>query len=426
MTDTEHWGHYRIERPLGSGGMGTVFAAWDELLDRPVALKLLHTGREEELIEEARAIASLRHPNIVQIYAVERVARRVFAVMERIDGESFDELLRARGALHPSIVVDAVRGVADALTAAHRSGRIHGDVKPSNILRESATGRVMLTDFGLSRSFDEPESGDLMRGTPEYLAPERARGQWVPRELRAAQDVYALAATVFDLLTGRPVFDDPNVREVLRRHAFEEPPRPSQLRPTLSWRVDRAVLSGLRKNPRERTPTPAELALDLASAVRRGHAPPRVLVADDDQDFRQSLGPALAKRLGRVVVESACDGDAAYGAACERAPDLAIVDLDMPGMNGLELIGALRSLPGLDRLPVIVVSGCISTADHDVFGRLGIQHWFDKPVLYWRLASVARELLGFGRERSSGMTSLIRRDAPTLDDATAQDKRRSG
>lgn len=429
-TSGDQLGNYRIERALGMGGMGSVFAAHDELLDRPVALKMLHGGGEEDaLVGEARALAALDHPNIVRIYGLERIGGRFFVVMERIDGRSVDDVLASERVLAPRAVADVVRAMADALAAVHRIGRVHGDVKPSNILVERRTGRVLLTDFGLSRTLDQhdgrPQARSrapagrpkragaipigLVHGTPEYMAPELARGLSVPRALRPRQDVYSLGATAFDLLTGRPPFDEGSVRTLLRKHAFDEPPRPSQLSPSLPWRVDRAILSSLQKDPEHRTPTPDRFAAELAHAVRRGNAPPRILLADDDGDHRQMVSLALAKRLGRVVVESVSDGERAYRAATERAPDLAVLDLDMPGLNGVELAIALRSTPGLEALPIVVLSACIGPNERSILTRLGVEQCFEKPVFLWRLAAAVRELL-HGNASGRSRPALVRRE----------------
>ncbi len=417
----QRWGHYRIERPLGTGGMGTVFAAWDELLDRPVALKLLHARDEDALLSEARAIAALSHPNVVRIHGLERSDERAFVVMEHIEGRSCDELLSEQRFTLPS-AVEAIRGAAAALHAIHQAGRLHGDVKPSNILIERASGRVLLTDFGLSRRIEDVEPATIVRGTPEYLAPERARGAYTPPELRPRQDVYSLAATAYDLLTGRPPFDEENVREVLRKQAFEEPRPPSVLRPQLTWRVDRAILAGLRKKPAERTATTLRFAEDLAEAAARGGAPPRILVVDDDGAHRQVVAHALVKRLGRTVIESAGDGERALEAAMARAPDLAILDLEMPGMNGIELAMAMRSTPKLERVPLIVVSGRMGPAERDVLARLGVERCFDKPVLLWKLARAASELLGAETVRASGRypRADVHRNARTPDPEDAE------
>jgi serine/threonine protein kinase len=379
--------------------MGAVFAARDELLDRPVALKLLHCGSgEDELVAEARALAALDHPNVVRIHGLQRVADRVFVVMQRIEGRSLDEVLTTDGPLGPHAAVDVVRAVAAALEAVHRAGRIHGDVKPSNILIENGTRRVLLTDFGLSSAIADPRASTVVRGTPDYLAPERATGASIARELRPREDVYSLAATAFDLLTGRPPFDDDDPRAILRKHAFATPPRPTDIRPGLPWRIDRAVLAGLAKRPEARTATPLELAADLADAVSRGTTPPRVLVADDDGGHRQLLAHALAKRIRRVTIEAVSDGERAYRAASDRAPDLAILDLDMPGLNGLELAIALRSVSGLERLPVVVVSGFLGPNERAILDQIGVGPCFEKPVELAQLAVAVQRLLGAGSE----------------------------
>ncbi len=387
-------GNYVLERALGSGGMGTVFAARDELLHRRVAVKLLHGGSEDALLAEARALAALDHPNAVRVYGLEHAEGRSFVVTELVDGVSLDHVLAEKRRLPCHQVVEVVRSVADALSAIHEAGRVHGDVKPSNILREHRTGRVLLTDFGLSRPVAEAAGGPLVRGTPGYIAPELARGACVPRELRTRADVYSLAATAFELLTGRLPFEHEDERALVWMQAFAEPPPPSAFLPSLGWRVDAALLGALRKDPRARTPTPACFAADLVRGISGGHAPARILIADDDEPYRTLVAIGLTKRLGHVVVEAVPDGERAYRAATARCPDLAVIDLDMPGLNGVELLLALRAAPGLGRLPVIVVSGRADGRERELLARLGVERCFDKVTPPWKLAAAARELLG--------------------------------
>lgn len=141
---------------------------------------------------------------------------------------------------------------------------------------------------------------------------------------------------------------------------------------------------GVRTDPDERTAPPA-----------------RVLLADDDDDHRRLLSLALTKRLRGILVESVSDGQRAYRAAALSPPDLAVLDLDMPGLNGLELTSALRATPGLERLPIIVVSGRAGSLERELLARAGVDRCFDKPVALWKLAGAARELLGASAEHAS-------------------------
>jgi CheY-like chemotaxis protein len=395
----ETFGNYRIEHCLGSGGMGTVFSAWDSLLERPVAIKLLHGDHASQLLEEARALAAVVHPNVVRLFELNASERGSFVVMERIVG---DDLARTmdRGQLGEHRCVEIVRDIACALGVIHEVGWVHGDVKPSNVILERDTGRVVLTDFGLCRRMEKGAARDTVSGTPEYLAPERCIGATVPRELAGREDVYSLAVMAFEMLTGRLPFELKSAQQLLWYHAHAEPPRPSDVRP-LPWRVDRAILAGLAKDPELRTATPARFARALELALRRGSEPARVLVADDDPEFRGLLAVGLARRVDRLVVESVADGDTAYDVASQRLPDLAIVDLEMPGQSGLELAAMLRTLGDV---PVVVVSGRAKPRDVEALSRAGVLACLPKPVRVERLASVVRDVLRGGRELAALLT----------------------
>ena len=368
---------YQVGRLLGQGGMGHVYAAIDTLLNRQVALKVLRRGDRKTLLEEGRALAAIEHGSVVRIYGVDVTGDNPFVVMERIRGEALAALLERRGALPHGEVLQILDGIARGLDAIHRAGRIHGDVKPANVLIERDTGRVVLTDLGLSRVIARAEH--LRGGTPEYLAPERARGAPVKAELLPREDVYSLAVMAFEMLTGALPFDAPDSQEVLRLHAVARPPRPSRAHPSVTWRIDRAVLHGLEKSPEDR-PASASVFVDgLRRAVRDANRPADLLVADDDVGLLELLSVQLTRRL-RCSVRTAACGEAAFEAAALRAPDAVIVDLEMPGMNGLEVVAALRQRPGLEGVPFVVVSGRASANDWSLLRRLGAVRFFRKPV----------------------------------------------
>lgn len=368
---------YELKSMLGQGGMGHVYAATDTLLNRQVALKVLRRGDQGALLEEGRALAAIEHPAVVRIYGVDVSGDQPFVVMERIRGESLADRLDRGPSLPNHEVLRVLAGIANGLDAIHRAGRIHGDVKPANVLLEEGTGRVVLTDLGLSRVI--ARSARLRGGTPEYLAPERARGAPMKRELLPREDVYSLAVIAFELLTGGLPFDAADSQEVLRLQAVARPPRPSRARPSLTWRIDRAILRGLEKAPEDRPATASAFVEDLARALHNAHLPADVLVADDDVGLVELMAVQLARRL-RCTVRTATCGDSAFEAAASRAPDAVIVDLEMPGMNGMEVVAALRQRPGLQGVPFVVVSGRASAQDWSVLRRLGAVRFFRKPL----------------------------------------------
>ena len=202
---------YRTIRVLGEGGMGRVYLAEDLTLGRPVAIKVVlkaltqDPGSESRFLREARAMASVEHPNIVRVYAFGRGEHGDFLVMEYVDGESLDRRIRRVGRLQPGSALQIVRQCARALDAGWKSGLIHRDIKPSNILLD-AEDRVMVADFGLAKSIapsdQEKTQGGKVVGTPQYMSPEQARGEKVD----SRSDIYSLGIVLFEMLTGARPF----------------------------------------------------------------------------------------------------------------------------------------------------------------------------------------------------------------------------
>jgi serine/threonine protein kinase len=225
--------HYRIERLLGAGGMGEVYLATDLALDRPVALKVVAHGtataaRRERLIREARAQARIQHPNVCHIYYIGESDGLLFFAMELVTGKTFSERIAA-GPVPPEEAVELIRMASLGLREATRCGFTHRDVKPSNLMIDQH-GAVKVMDFGLvagstSSADDEPRGNTVeqtsMAGTPLYMAPEQARGE--PIDFRA--DIYALGATLYHLVAGKPPFAGETLAELLRHHSSTELPR---------------------------------------------------------------------------------------------------------------------------------------------------------------------------------------------------------
>jgi eukaryotic-like serine/threonine-protein kinase len=263
-------GRYSIVRELGRGGMGIVALARDVALDRPVAIKLLPPGLAESplhrarFVREARTAAALSHPHIVPIHAVEEHAELVFFVMTFVDGETLAERVRRAGPLSSAECVRVVQEIAWALAHAHANGVVHRDVKPDNVLIERASGRVVVTDFGIARTAGSPNaSGESeIAGTPRYMSPEQASGD----ALDGRSDLYSLGAVAFFAGTGRPPFDAPSAAGVLVKHAVEPAPSLATARAGLPPRFAAAIDRCLAKNPAERWMSAEELATAIGSA----------------------------------------------------------------------------------------------------------------------------------------------------------------
>jgi serine/threonine protein kinase len=289
---------YRVLGSLGSGGIGVVFKAEHILMDRLVALKVLQPGlllqpmAADRFCREVRALARLTHPNIVTAFDAEQVGNVLFLVMEYVEGESLDRILRRCGKLPVALVCAWIRQVAMGLQFAYDQGVIHRDLKPANLLL-TAQGQVKILDFGLARLLGETAGapgrtpdGSVV-GTPTYVAPEQARD---PKSADIRADLYSLGCTWYEMLAGRPPFPDGTLLQQLLAHQDQTP------RPMTDFRTDvpaeiNAILSRLlEKDLEKRFQTPAELldALENESASR-SFAP---------QAPRGSIGHRLGTAIG--------------------------------------------------------------------------------------------------------------------------------
>ncbi|HLU66937.1 MAG TPA: serine/threonine-protein kinase [Kofleriaceae bacterium] len=282
------FGRYRVRDKLGAGGMGAVYLARDDALDRDVAIKVLrpliaHGGMSDELVErfrrEARAVALVSHPNVVRVYDQGIEEDVPYLVMELVTGPTLASRLAAGGVLPVGEMRTLGIQIASALASAHQAGVVHRDVKPSNIL-QAEPGTWKLADFGIAHTADSELTitGQFL-GTPSFAAPEALEG----RPVGPAADVYSLAATLYAGLTGEPPFGDANLAQLVLAHATRRPTpigeRRVELPPSIAAAIDRA----LSVAPDER-PTATELARALAvderaSGDRAAVAPPAAQVA---------------------------------------------------------------------------------------------------------------------------------------------------
>lgn len=307
-TSPERIGPFRLGRQLGRGGFGRVFEAWDERLERPVALKLMREpldkpgGRGSTFLAEARAVSRLRHPSIVVLFDVGEFEGLPYLVYERIDGTDLKAVL-ADGPLPVDQAMRIAGKIGLALVHAHDRGILHRDVKPSNVMIDTS-GEPFLTDFGLSGSMSPgPENlaGSLC-GTLPYMAPEQAEGE----QATEASDVYGLGAVLYECLTGQPPFSG-TARMVRQGVLGRMPEPPSSLIPGLDDRVDRLVLKALAKAPGDRYASVREFVDEIG--LRTG-----------DEGDRTLEGAASAhrgrQRPGKAIARYARTGALALGAFC--------------------------------------------------------------------------------------------------------------
>jgi serine/threonine protein kinase len=253
-----HVGQYRIEAPLGRGGMGVVYYGIHEQLGRPVAVKALapeltqQPEFKERFFSEAKTQARLQHPSIVGVYDLIEEGGEFFIVMELVAGEALDDRLR-KLAGHGMDLQEAMGVFGEVLAAidyAHSEGVIHRDIKPSNVLI-TAGGRVKLTDFGIALLVGDKRltASQSAIGTPTYMSPEQILR---PRSVDHRTDIYSAAVVFYEMLAGRPPFDGDTEYGIKKLHVEAPPPDLSTLRPGLSAGVVQAVVTALAKNPEER------------------------------------------------------------------------------------------------------------------------------------------------------------------------------
>lgn len=263
--------NYRLVREIERGALGVVYLAEDLALEQQVAVKVLlpenvEPGRIAMFRREARLLASVRHENVVRAYFGGTHCGTPFFVMEYLDGQTLAEVLkRVDGLGLPSLLGVALQ-ICRAVQATHDAGVFHRDVKPANVVVVPGP-RIVLVDFGLARSMSVKPSAQII-GTPDYLAPETARGQaHTPMEMKRC-DVYAVGMTIYELMAGKLPFPSSEVFEVLRKHRDEDPQPPSIFRSTLPAALDRVILQAIARDPRERFQTCDELAEGLLSVQR--------------------------------------------------------------------------------------------------------------------------------------------------------------
>jgi eukaryotic-like serine/threonine-protein kinase len=263
-------GRYELEELVGTGGMSSVYKAHDMLLERNVALKILHEHytTDEDFVErfkrEARAVARLSHPNIVTVIDRGEDGGKQFIVFEYIDGENLKENLVRNGRLPVRDALELALQVARALAFAHEHGLVHRDVKPQNVLL-NGDGRAKVTDFGIARSLDVDgvtQTGTVL-GTSNYIAPEQASGRRVDQQT----DVYSLGVVLYELLAGEVPFPGENFVTVALKHVNEPPPNLLDVRRDVPARVAQAVDRALAKDPSRRFESMDAFAAELEACL---------------------------------------------------------------------------------------------------------------------------------------------------------------
>jgi CheY-like chemotaxis protein/predicted Ser/Thr protein kinase len=437
---------YEVRAVLGTGAMGAVYDARDRVLNRRVALKFaLEEKYEKALLLEGQGLAAVHHLGLAVIFTVGRHEGLSFLVMERVPGLSLRAHLGrvaagARFPLEESLAIST--SIAETLAVVHRAGLAHRDVKPDNIIL-AARGRVVLVDFGLALPEFAMAAERRLVGTPSYMAPEALSG--VAAGAGHLLDVYALGAVIFELVAGRrpyagattaellwqhvgsPVPDlaaEPGlgdklpaglaalVHEMLAKDPSERPASTEVVAARLARiagppRPGRIVAASSRTPPIAGVPAPANAAA-VAVTARAPALPPEqaprafsVLIVEDDPNIRKLMGIYVKRAQPLAEIHFADDGAVAISMLRERVPDLVLLDLHMPRVNGTEVCMYLRGAGVADDAAIVIVSAGAQEHDIELLRHLGIDGFLFKgrDTFFKELVAIVDRIARLAEER---------------------------
>ncbi|MCA9106258.1 MAG: serine/threonine protein kinase [Planctomycetales bacterium] len=310
--------HYQIQSVLGRGGMGIVLGGFDPALNRSVAIKVLAPTlaaqgiARQRFIREAQAAAAVAHPHVIAIHAVAPLHDPPYFVMPLVAGPSLQKRIDSVGALDIEEVLTVGLQIAEGLSAAHRRGLVHRDVKPANVLLEPGTDRVVLTDFGLARAADDATltGTGIIAGTPQFMAPEQTLGA----PIDARSDLFSLGSVLYTMLTGVPPFRSNTTMGLLRAIA-ESPARPiTQLAPRVPSWLARIVERLMHKDPNHRYASAESLVEDLRAALAHWREPQRTSLPKRLSASQHSTHQRLALALVGCLLAAASIGLVLSGA----------------------------------------------------------------------------------------------------------------
>jgi serine/threonine-protein kinase len=349
---------YDVRRLVGQGGFAEVYEVWDKELERRLAVKVLRpdvawtAGMIERFQRETRAAARLEHPNILPIHFVGAGEGLVYYAMPFVEGMSLGELLKRSGALPADRALAIIIPILDALQHAHEASLLHRDIKPDNIMLDTARGRPLLVDFGIARRLDADAGAGLTQtglviGTPHYMSPEQALGD---PNLGPGSDIYSLGAVLFQMVTGSPPFDGESSQQIVGKHIAEPPPAAADVNPSVPRALSDAILRCLAKQPAERFQSAAEVIRALQPGGQpSGSAATELLVSGATLQTARRPGGRTARprRLGLVILAIVLPVLAlGAGAMFLRAPQL-VFENRLAGIVAVQAAGEERRLlPG--------------------------------------------------------------------------------
>lgn len=407
-------GRYTAERVIAQGGMATVYAGHDTVLSRPVAIKVVRpemaTSSRDQVLREARAVAALRHPYIVDVYDAGMESDTPYIVMELVEGETVRDLLARTGALDPVAAATLTAKVARALEYAHSQGVIHRDIKPGNILLPEP-GTPKIVDWGIAASPEGDERG-VVEGTAGYIAPEQVAGS-APD---ARSDVYSLCAVLYEELAGVPAFEHRRLADLAAHGSTLPLVSPRQRNPAVPPRMSAIAMQGLEPDPSARFENAGELALALErlteAMTQRAERPKAssagdgvALAADTEAQTVVTARPAgTVSHTEETTVVSRAPTPAGIGFR-GRSESAAIAGASRPSRRPLALLAVAGVVVAL-----LVVVGAVLLAG--AFGSGGGESTVRVPnVVNQRLDAAADQLHGSGLQIASPV-DLVRNPQP--------------
>jgi response regulator RpfG family c-di-GMP phosphodiesterase len=455
-------GNYRVLNRLGAGGMGVVFLGEHVHLRRLVAIKVLPMSASaiddgtllSRFFNEIRMVAQLQHPNIVWAIDTGELSASApdaptlyYHVMEYVPGKDLEELVRSEGPFSVSRACDVIYQVASALAEADKHHLVHRDIKPSNIL-DTPEGQAKLLDFGLARTLDHRlTQPGMVLGTIDYVAPEQVADSTTV-DIRA--DIYSLGGTLFWCLTGKVPFpSDAPLSELALRRISQPPPSVRAVRPEIPPELDEMLARMMATKAEDRFPSPTAVMRALLPFLRsdtgeicylpsRRVAGPRadvgaqqnsedntgqrVLLVDDEEEIRNTSRMILEAQ--GIACDEASDGREAMEALRVRPFDVILLDVEMPGMSGPELLRQVRDAPPVPNLKVIMISGRASSDEMSSMILAGADDFLTKPFsmvqLHARVNAALR--LKIAQDRSDTlMRQLLTENAHTEQSLQARD-----